>query len=115
MSWLSNIKDKIYRRVPELRSDENLCEDLIDEAFVEIVKYSNANSYDRLWDSVLVKSVCMLYNTIGTEGSTYRSSLGVSDKYDSTDILATYLQANIKQYIKPVGYVYSQDRFKFPE
>lgn len=117
MSWYDDISEKVIRRVPALGDEENedLLQDLVQDAFNEIMSYSNANSYERRWDSTLVKCVAMLYNNIGVEGSLSRSSLSTSDTYDSTDILASFIVRNIPQYIRPIGYKYSDKRFDFPE
>lgn len=115
MSWSDTIRLAVYRRVPALENNFDLCNDLIEDAFRSIMTYSKADSYKKEWDSVLVRCVAMLYNNIGTEGSISRSSIDVSDSYDLTDILASFIVANIPQYIKPVGYKYKEDRFKFPD
>ena len=117
MSWLDNIKEMTIRRVPELAGDDNefLLEDLIDDAFQGIMQYTNADSYNTVWDKKLVRCVAMLYNNIGTEGSTSRSSLSVSDSFDNTDVIASFIVANFPQYIKPTGYVYPADRTKYPD
>lgn len=117
MSWLDDIKEMTIRRVPELAGDDNefLLEDLIDDSFKSIMQYSKANSYNTDWDKILVRCVAMLYNNIGTEGSVSRSSLSVSDSFDDTDVIASFIVANIPQYIKPTGYVYPNDRMKYPD
>lgn len=117
MSWLDNIEEMVIRRVPELGTDENefLMEDLIDDAFKAIMQYTRADSYNTDWDKKLVRCVAMLYNNIGTEGLTSRSSLSVSDSFDDTDVLASFMVANFPQYIKPVGYQYPADRMNYPD
>lgn len=116
MSWLDNIKEMTIRRVPELAGDDNefLLEDLIDDAFKSIMQYSKASSYNTDWDKTLVRCVAMLYNNVGAEGSTSRSSLNTSDSFDSTDAIASFIVANIPQYIKPTGYEYPADRMNYP-
>lgn len=114
MSWTDDIQEKIFRRVPDLQNDEELCQDLIDDAFRSIVSYSHANSYNTDWDGVLVRCVAMLYNNIGTEGSLSRSSLSTRDTFDNTDIIASFIQANIPQYLRPAGYKYATTRFDKP-
>lgn len=116
MSWIDDITDKVVRRIPELgaEANEDLCSDLIEDAFRAIVSYSKANSYNTDWDSILVRSVAMLYNDIGTEGLTARTSLGTTDTYYSTDVISELIQGNIPQYIRPSGYVYSAGRFTYP-
>ena len=117
MSWLQDIEDSVIRRVPELGTDENefLLEDLIDDAFKTIMTYSGANSYNTDWDRTLVRCVAILYNKIGNEGSTSRTSLSTTDYYDSAVELASVMVADIPQYIKPVGYKYPENRMKYPE
>lgn len=115
MSWIDDITDMVYRRVPELEEQEELCEDLISDAFYAIMNYSKANSYEKKWDRTLVRCVAMLYNTIGAEGSTYRSSLDTIDTYDASDILASFIQANVQQYLRPSGYTFSETRFNYPD
>lgn len=115
MSWSDNIRLAVCRRVPALKDNFDLCNDLIEDAYKNIMLFSNANSYKKEWDAVLVRCVAMLYNNIGTEGSVSRSSIDVSDTYDATDILASFIVANIPQYIKPVGYKYDENRFNLPE
>lgn len=115
MSWIEDIKQAVYRRVPELKDDELLCEDLIDDAFKSIVSYSKASNYKTEWDKILVRCVAMLYNNIGTEGSIYRSSLSTIDSFASTDVIAPFIQANVPQFIKPIGYKHPENRFSYPE
>lgn len=117
MSWTDDIKEKIVRRVPELGEPANdeLCEDLIADAFHEIVKYAHVDAYKKEWDLTLVRCVAALYNNIGTEGLVSRSSLNTADSSTHTDVIAPIIVANVKQYIKPVGYVYSDTRFNFPK
>lgn len=117
MSWIDDITEKVVRRVPDLGEEDNelLCEDLITESFNAIVSYSKANAYKKEWDSVLVRCVAALYNNIGTEGLLARSSLNTGDSFANVDVIAPIIVSSIKQYIKPVGYVYSDTRFNFPE
>lgn len=115
MSWINNIKMAVGRRVPDLIGDQDLMEDLIDDAFIKIVSYSHADSYDRAWDKRLVRAVAMLYNNIGVEGSLGSSSMGIGDSYDSTDIIASMVAANIPQYVRPSGHVYPSTRFNYPQ
>lgn len=115
MSWIEDIKSQVYRRIPDLKDNELLCSDLIDDSFMAIMLYSKANKYNKEWDKILVRCVAMLYNTIGVEGSVYRSSISTIDTYESTDIIAPFIQANIVQSIKPVGYKYPDTRFDYPE
>lgn len=114
MAWIDNIQEKVVRRVSELDGNDELCLDLIEQAFYSIMKYSKANAYQREWDPTLVHCVVMLYNNLGAEGSISRSSLDTSDTYDGTDILGSYIQANIPQFIRPTGYRYSEARFEYP-
>lgn len=117
MSWLQDIEEAVIRRIPELGTEDNefLLEDLIDDAFLEIMQYTRADSYNTDWDKKLVRCVAMLYNNIGTEGLTSRSALSVSDSFDAPDVIASFIVANFPQYIKPVGYVYPADRMKYPD
>lgn len=117
MSWIDDITEKVVRRVPDLGHEDNefLCEDLINEAFVAIVNYSKADSYKKEWDSTLIRCVAALYNNIGTEGLRGRSSLSTRDSFDNVDVIAPIIVSNVKQYIKPVGHVYKDTRFNFPE
>ena len=116
MSWNDDITEKIVRRIPALgeTDNEDLCQDLIEDAFRSIMIYSKADSYNKEWDSVLVRCVGMLYNNIGMEGSTSRESLSTTDTFDSTDIIASFIVRNIPQYIRPSGYSFSPTRFDFP-
>lgn len=117
MSWLQDIEEMVIRRVPELGTDENefLLEDLIDDAFKAIMQYSKADSYHTDWDKTLVRCVAMLYNNVGTEGLISRSALSVSDAFDGTDVIASFIVANIPQYIKPTGYKYPENRMNYPD
>lgn len=117
MSWTDDIKEKIGRRIPALveRENDDMCQDLIEDAFRSIMIYSKANQYNKEWDGIVVRCVCMLYNNIGMEGSTSRESLSTTDTFDSTDIIASFIQRNIPQYVRPVGYVFSPTRFNLPE
>lgn len=115
--WIDEIKEKVARRVPELGEDANefLCEDLIEECFREIVRYSGANSYKKEWDYTLVRCVAALYNNMGAEGSVARGSLSTSDSFAHVDVIAPIIASNITHYIKPANYVYSDTRFNLPE
>lgn len=117
MSWIDDITEKVVRRVPALGEEDNeyLCEDLITEAFNAIIDYSQVNAYKKEWDYVLVRCVAALYNNIGTEGLLARSSLDTSDSYASADVIAPIIVSSVKQYIKPVGYKYSESRYTFPK
>ena len=117
MSWLQDIEEMVIRRVPELGTDENefLMEDLIDDAFKAIMSYSKANSYNTDWDKTLVRCVAILYNKIGNEGATSRTSLSTTDYYDTSVELSSIRVADIPQYIKPVGYAYPSNRMKYPD
>ena len=116
MSWTDDIKEKVVRRIPELGNDENefLLEDLIDDAFRSIVNHSNADAYKTAWDNVLVRCVAMLYNNIGTEGIVYRSSLDTTDTYDTTNVISSYIQGVIPHYIKPIGHIFPDTRYDYP-
>lgn len=114
MSWLDNIKEKVIRRIPDLAENNELCEDLIDDAFRSIVKYSQSDYYKVEWDNVLVRCVAMLYNNIGVEGSISRSSLSTSDIYSSTNVIDTYVQGTIQQSIRPLGHIFPDTRFNYP-
>lgn len=117
MSWKDDITEKIGRKIPALveTQNEDLCEDLLEDAFRSIMSYSKANVYNKQWDGILVRCVCMLYNNIGMEGSLSRESLSTTDTFDSTDIIASFIQRNIPQYIRPVGYSFNPTRFDLPE
>ena len=44
MSWIDNIRLAVYRRVPALENNFDLCNDLIEDAFRSIMTYSKADS-----------------------------------------------------------------------
>lgn len=115
--WLEKIERKVQRRVPELCNDKNkdLLDDLIEDAFQQIVIHANADAYNKAWDNILVNCVVTLYNYLGNEGSLHRSADGVSDTYDSSNILSQILSRNIPSYVKPAGYTFSATRFNMPE
>lgn len=113
--WITNIKNKICTRVVELKDKQELLSDLVDDAFHQIMRHSNASAYKREWDNVLVNCVVTLYNYLGVEGSTHRSAGGISDDYESSNILSPILSRNIPTYIKPLGYVFPDTRFDMPE
>jgi hypothetical protein len=115
MDWKTKITAKIQRRVPELVDNSLLLEDLLEEAFVSIMRYSNASAYNKEWDSLLVTCVVTLYNYMGMEGSTERRANGIVDFYETSSILTPILSRNITPCIKPLGYVFSEDRYKFPD
>lgn len=114
MAWIDTIKGEVLRRTPQLEGQEMLLEDLVDDAFMCIMNYSKANSFDKAWGKTLVRCVAMLYNNLGVEGSVSRSSSGISDSYNSTDILSSFIACNIPQFIRPSGYVYSSNRYGYP-
>lgn len=116
-TWSEKINERVVHRIPELGQENNvqLRQQLIEDAFSQIMIYTKANSYKREWDYILVNSVVILYNYLGTEGSTTRSVDGIRDEYGTSDILATYLSGNLPQYIRPIGYAYSDSRFDLPE
>lgn len=115
MDWKTKITAKIQRRVPELQNNNLLLEDLLEEAFCSIVRYANASAYNKEWDSLLVTCVATLYNYMGMEGTTERKANGVLDKYGTSSILTPLLSSNITPCIKPIGYVFGENRFAFPE
>ena len=115
MKWIDTIKSKIEHRNKELADNVDLVEDLIEDAFYEIMTYANANKYDKAWDRVLVKLVLEKYNTIGIEGSVSRNSGGTSDTYESSEVTSPTISRNISQFIRPSGYQYSPNRFDMPE
>lgn len=114
-SWLSTIKKRITTRVNELENNTELLEDLIRQAFDEIMNYTHANSYNVSWDSCLVKCVITLYNYSGVEGSKKRSANGIDDEYESSSILSDILSKELPYYIKPIGHIYPSTRFKYPD
>lgn len=116
-NWLTQITKKVIHRVPDLafQKNEQLREDLINDAFTQIMIHSQANSYERQWDNLLVNCVVTLYNYLGTEGSVSRTADGISDSYDSSNILSPLLSRNIAPYLRPAGYVYSKTRFDYPD
>ncbi len=116
-TWIKRINAKVQRRVPDLKleSNQQLLQDLIEDAFTQIIIYSRADKYKKEWDNVLVNCVVVLYNYMGTEGSIYRSFDGIRDEYESSNILSPILSRNITQYIKPSGHKYPDNRFDMPE
>lgn len=118
MTWLEKIALKVKRRIPQimdLDDGEDLLIDLIDDALREIVNYENANSYNTAHDNTLVTCVVTLFNYEGMEGSKSRTSNGVTDEYDRSYILAEILSSAITPYLRPIGYVYSSNRYDFPK
>lgn len=115
MDWKTKIIGKIQRRVPELAENDLLLEDLLEEAFYAIINYANVNAYNKEWDNLLITCVATLYNYMGMEGTTERRANGVLDFYETSSILTPILSRNICTCIKPSGYVFSEDRFKYPE
>ena len=114
-NWKTNITKRIVTRVPELKENTELLNELLEEAFVDIMNHSQATSYNKSWDSTLVTCVVTLYNYSGMEGSTNRSANGVSDTYESSDILSPILSRKIPHYIKPSGYTLPDTRFNMPD
>lgn len=116
LTWIERINAKVQRRVPELAHTENqqLLQDLIDDAFTQIILHSNANEYNMAWDNILVNCVVTLYNYLGMEGSISRWASGIRDEYSSSNILSSILSNNIPPYIRPSGYKYKSTRFEQP-
>lgn len=114
-NWLANIKRKVTLRVVDLNDNEELLTSLITDAFYQIMLHSNASSYKKEWDNILINCVVTLYNYLGVEGSTHRSAGGISDDYESSNILSPILSRSIPTYIKPVGYSFPDTRFDMPE
>ena len=114
-NWLSTIQKRVTIKIPELNDDQDLLNELITEAFEGIMNHSQARAYNKDWDSTLVKCVVALYNYSVVEGSTHRSANGVTDDYESSDIIAPLLSRNIPHYIRPVGYVLPSSRFNMPD
>ena len=117
ITWLERISLKVQRRVPDLSAEHNQgwLNDLIEDAFTQIVTYAKADKYDTAWDSLLVNCVVALYNYSGMEGSTSRSADGIRDVYESSNILSQLLSRNITPNIKPSGYKFNPNRFNFPK
>lgn len=114
-SWKTQIKKKIFLKVPELKENNELCETLIEDAFSQIMLHTQAVSYKKDWDNVLVTCVATLFNYLGLEGSIQRSANGISDSYESSNILSSILSRSLPHYIKPVGYVFPNTRFNMPD
>ena len=116
-TWLTRITEKITRRIPELNNAETNehINDLIDTAVRTIVTFANANSYNTEWDYLVIECVVRLYNYEGLEGSIERKANGITDIYESSDILASFLSKNIVPYIRPSGYNYAITRFDLPK
>lgn len=116
-TWSERINEKVVHRVPELGETDkvSLRQQLIDDAFVQIMDYSNANVYNPKWDNLLVNCVVTLYNYLGTEGSDVRVVDGIRDEYNSANILSPLLSRNLTQIIRPIGYIYSSNRFNMPD
>lgn len=114
-SWKDIILKRVYIKVPELKENQDLAQELIESAFSAIMIHSQATSYKKDWDNTLVNCVSILYNYLGVEGSTRRSANGVVDEYESSHILSTILSRDIPHFIKPVGYVFPNTRFDMPK
>ena len=118
MTWYEKIVGKVKRRIPQIDDFEDgefILEDMIEDALTQIVDYANANSYEKRWDNLLVNCVVTLFNYEGNEGSSSREANGVKDTYNSSAILNELLTSQITPYIRPTGYVYSENRFNMPD
>ncbi len=114
-SWKDIILKRVYIKVPELKENQDLAQELIESAFSAIMIHSQAISYKKDWDNTLVNCVSILYNYLGVEGSTHRSANGIVDEYESSHILSPILSRDIPHYIKPSGYVFPSSRFDMPK
>ena len=114
MTWIDNIKEKVKRKVPNLANENDLLEDLIDDAFHEIIDYANADRYNTAWDRILVECVVIKYNTIGNEGVISRSGNGISDNFGTAVRTSEVIAKSIPQYLKPCGYRFSVSRYNYP-
>lgn len=116
MSWYENILRRVCVRVPALKEDEDMAYDLIKTAFDDVMNYTRADKYDKSWDSILIKLVILLYNVSGVEGSIVRENGGISDEYESSNIVAVTLSgSNLPHYIRPTGHSFENSRMDFPE
>ena len=116
MTWLETIKCRVKARNKNIAEDEDMLIELITTAFRGIMTYTKSDEYDLNWDDILIDGVIRLYNYSGIEGSIQRTNNGVTDKYESSNVLANFLSTSgLPHYIRPVGTTYSATRFKFPE
>ena len=94
--------DKIVRRLTlnsEYDPDEELIEDFLEEAIIEIKKWKH-NSSDNIFlagefDNNIIKYVLMSYHTTGIEGQMEHSANGGSSTYQMTPL--QYLHSSIPQ------------------
>lgn len=115
MLWKEKIRSRVKTRLhTKLDVDNELIDDLIVEAYVSIMKYSNASIYQYEWDSTLVRCVLALYNRNGAEEIISRTANGVSDNYGSVDALQGIIAGDIPQYITPLGTRLLETRFSIP-
>lgn len=114
-TWKERITEKICVRIPELREHENLLEGNLANAFEQVMLHTNADKYNTNWDNTLVDCVVLLYNYSNVEGSIQRTNGGVSDSYESSNILSSVLSRRLPKYLKPVDYVFSDERFEMPK
>lgn len=98
----TTLLDKIVRRLTlnsEYEPDEELLNDFIDEAIIEIKKWKN-NSLDTIFlggefDNVIIQFAVESYHTTGIEGQFSSSANGNSRTYKMTPL--QHLQSSIPQ------------------
>lgn len=94
--------DKIVRRLTlnsEYDPDEDLIQDFLEEAIIEIKKWKRNNNdnifYSGEYDKNIIQYVIMSYHTTGIEGQMEHSANGGSVTYQMTPL--QYLQSSIPQ------------------
>ena len=118
MEWIDKVTAKIKRRIGIEESDtnyDNLIKDYIEDTFMEIINYTNANSFNKSYEPTLVDCVVALWRRRGVEGANSRSAGGVSESYDSSVVIAPIISSKLPQIIRPLNYSYSSERYEYPK
>lgn len=118
MIWIDKVTAKVKRRIGIDEKDTNydtLIKDYIEDTFMEIINYTNANSFNKSYEPTLIDCVVALWRRRGVEGTISRSTGGVSESYDSSIVIAPIISSKLSQIIRPLNYTYSSERYEFPK
>lgn len=118
MNWEDRVTARI-KRVLGIEENEtnydNLIKDYINDSFIYIMDYTNAEKFSKSYESTLIECVVTLWRRRGVEGSTSRSAGGVSESYDSSIVVAPIIASHLVQYIRPTNYQYPDTRYDYPK
>ena len=118
MKWEDKVATKIKNRLEIDNTDtsqDSLIKEYIYDTFVEIINYTNADSFKKEYEPTLISCVVALWRRRGVEGTISRSAGGISEHYDNSVVIAPIIASKIPQIIRPLGHIYPSTRYDFPK